>query len=148
MVASGVAAGVVSDATVRDEDAVSGISNGYKYRLIKLLRVLLHSCKSPISGSTRNEQFHMKKSMKNTQCECSDDLALVWLVLEHLARLKQTVVGLNVLPPTNGFCGHIHLTSTQFVEALGGTTCSVLYLRLLDVYNLIKVYTQLKQNEY
>ena len=43
MVASGVAAGVVSDATVRDEDAVSGISNGYKYRLIKLLRVL-HSC--------------------------------------------------------------------------------------------------------
>ena len=98
MVASGVAAGVVSDATVRDEDAVSGISNGYKYRLIKLLRVL-HSCKSPISESTRNEQFHMKKSMKNTQCECSDDLALVWLVLEHLARLKQTVVGLNVLPP-------------------------------------------------
>ena len=74
MVASGVAAGVVSDATVRDEDAVSGISNGYKYHLIKLLWVL-HSCKSPISGSTRNEQFHMKKSMKNTQCECSDDLA-------------------------------------------------------------------------
>ena len=36
MVASGVAAGVVSDATVRDEDAVSGISNGYKYHLIKI----------------------------------------------------------------------------------------------------------------
>lgn len=53
---------------------------------------------SSISGSTRNEQFHMKKSMKNTPCEWSDDLALVWLVLEHLARLKQTVVRLMFCP--------------------------------------------------
>ena len=85
---------------------------------------------SSISGSTRNEQFHMKKSMKNTPCEWSDDLALVWLVLEHLARLKQTVVRLM-------FCPHKWFLWThsfdKFVEALGGTTCSVLYLRLLDV---------------
>ena len=84
----------MSDATVRDEDAVSGISNGYKYHLINYCGCYTHAIRS-----TRNEQFHMKKSMKNTSCECSDDLALMWLVLEHLARLKQTVVGLNVLPP-------------------------------------------------
>ena len=37
MVASGVAAGVVNDVTVRNENVDSGISNGHKYWLIKLI---------------------------------------------------------------------------------------------------------------
>ena len=36
--------------------------------------------------STRYKQLHKEeRSMKSSLCECSDDLALVWLVLQYLA---------------------------------------------------------------
>ena len=88
MVASGTAAGVVGDASVRDENAVSGISNN----VISKKLMVLHTIKAnfvhnAIGGSTRNE--HGREEHKSSPCGCSDDLALVWLVLKHLARPDQ-----------------------------------------------------------
>ena len=89
MVASGAAAGVADDASVRDKNAVSGIGNNVISMV--LYTIIANFVDNAMGWSTRNKQLHTEeRSMKSSPCGCSDDLALVWLILQHLASCNVT----------------------------------------------------------
>ena len=95
MVPSGSTAGVADDASVRDKNAVSGISNNVISMV--LYTIIANFVDNAMGWSTRNKQLHTEeRSMKSSPCGCSDDLALVWLALQHLASCNVTrIVVLN-----------------------------------------------------
>ena len=107
VVASGVAAGVANDVSVRDKNAVSEISNKYVISMVRYA-VKANFVENAMGWSTRYKQLHMEeRNMKSSPSGCSDDLAIVWLVLHHLASCNVTrFVVLNMGNPDPA-SGHI-----------------------------------------